>query len=124
MILPKQIFSYHKLIVYQKAKELVLVVYQITKSFPKEESYVLLPQMRRAAISVPANIVEGYVKKSRKDFSRFLGISIGSLAELQIYFELSLDLNYISKNEFDKISVLLIEVQKLLYSFQKGLKVE
>src|SRR3989304_7932120 len=106
--------GYKKLIVYQKSKELVLFVYSITREFPKNEQYVLLPQMRRAVISVMANIVEGYAK-SRKEIIRFLSISIGSLTELEIYFDLCLELNYLKQNEYNKGYNLLIEVKKLLY---------
>lgn len=114
--------GYHKLIVYQKTKVLVLLTYKITKTFPGEELYVLLPQMRRAAISIMANIVEGYIKSSKKEFARFLDISIGSAAELQVYYELSLELQYISQNDFDNINALLSEVMKLLFSFRRSLK--
>jgi len=113
--------GYKKLIVYQKSKELVLFVYSITREFPKNEQYVLLPQMRRAVISVMANIVEGYAK-SRKELIRFLSISIGSLTELEIYFDLCLELNYLKQNEYNKGYNLLIEVKKLLYGFQKSLR--
>ena len=123
MNLPKINQSYQKLIVYQKSKLLVLEVYKITKSFPSEEKFVLIPQMRRAALSIPANIVEGYAKKSRKDFSRFLDISIGSATELGLFLEISLELNYFSKSIFEKTNNLLTEVKKLLYSFQKSLRV-
>ncbi len=113
--------SYHKLIVYQKAKDLVMLIYKLTKKFPKVEMYVLVPQMRRAAISTLANIVEGYAK-SKKEFSRFIDISIGSITELEIYLEISLDLNYMNKNEFEKVYGLLTEVKKLLYSFKRSLR--
>ncbi len=121
MILPEQ-RGYRKLIVYQKAKELLLLTYKITKSFPKVELYVLLPQMRRAALSIPANIVEGYTKHSRRDFARFLDISLGSAGELGLFLEISLDLGYINTNEFKKADALLTEVKKLLYSFRRSLK--
>ena len=112
--------GYHKLIVYKKSKELVIYLYKLTAKFPREEQYVLLPQMRRAGISVLANIVEGYSKSSRKEFARFLDISIGSASELEIFLDLSKDLGYMNKD--NKISELLIEVKKMLYSFRKSLK--
>ena len=113
--------GYKKLIVYQKSRELVLLTYKLTKLFPKEEMYVLLPQMRRAAISVMANIVEGYVK-STNEFIRFLNISIGSITELEVFFELAYDLKYVSKADNEKSNDLIVETKKLLYSFQKSLK--
>lgn len=118
----KSVQSYHKLIVYQKSKDLILLIYSLTKTFPKHEQFVLLPQMRRAAISVGANIVEGYSKHSTKDFRRFLDISIGSITELEFFVELSRDLNYINDKDYQSSSDLILEVKKLLYSFRKSLE--
>lgn len=80
-----QNYSYEKLFVYPKSLELVITIYKITKKYPKEEMFVLVPQMRRAAISIVANIVEGYSKTSKKEFVRFLDISRGSLNELEFF---------------------------------------
>lgn len=121
MILPKN-QSYHKLIVYQKALELLLLIYKLTRKFPREEVYILLPQIRRAAISIVANIVEGYSKSSSKEFIRFLDISRGSLTEVELYLELCLKLNYFKENEYNQAQQLLIEVKKLVFSFQKSLR--
>lgn len=121
-MLPYQKQSYHKLNVYQKAKELVLVIYLLTKKYPVDEKYTLVPQMRRAVISILANIVEGYSKNSRKDFARFLNISIGSATELNFYLEISLELNYLNTPEFERTYNLLLEVRKMLYKFQSALK--
>jgi len=114
-------FSYKKLIVYQKAKALVILTYDVTSSYPKSELFGLVSQMRRAAVSVASNIVEGYVKQSSKEYSRFLLISIGSLTELEIQVELSKELNFIKPTQYDKISSLIDEVGKLLYSTQKSI---
>jgi four helix bundle protein len=113
--------SYRKLKVYQKSKELVLLIYKITKHYPKEEIYVLVPQMRRSSISVMANIVEGYVK-SKNEFVRFINICIGSASELEIYLELSFNLEYLSEHQFKKAYNLLLEVKKLLYAYKKSLR--
>jgi four helix bundle protein len=114
--------GYRKLIVYQKSLDLVLLTYRLTKKLPKEEIYILLPQIKRAVISVVANIVEGYSKSSTKEFIRFLDISRGSLTEVELYFELCLKLNYLTGQDYDQAQGLLIEVQKLIYSFQKSLR--
>ena len=74
------------------------------------------------SLSIMANIVEGYVKKSTKEFARFLDISIGSVSELEVFFELSFDLKYINEPSFTKVAGLIIEVKKLLYSYQKTLR--
>lgn len=114
--------SYRKLIVYQKALDLLLLTYKLTKKLPKAEIYILLPQIRRAAISVVANIVEGYSKSSTKEFIRFLDISRGSLTEVELYFELCLKLNYFINEDYYQAQNLLIEVKKLIYSFQSSLR--
>jgi four helix bundle protein len=114
--------GYEKLIVYQKSFELVIITYKITKTYPKEEQFVLVPQMRRAAISVVANIVEGYSKTSRKELNRFLEISKGSINELELFFKVSNKLQYFDKIKFEQIITLIIEVKKLLYGYQKSLK--
>jgi four helix bundle protein len=114
--------GYHKLIVYQKSKTLTVLVYKHTQNYPNLELHGLVSQMRRAAVSVPANIVEGYTKPTSKDFARFLDISLGSLAELEFYFELSLELKYLSQNQYNELSSLSLEINKLLRSFQKSIR--
>jgi four helix bundle protein len=124
MDLPENNKSYHKLIVYQKSLDLLLLTYKLTKNLPKEEVYILLPQIRRAAISIVANIVEGYSKSSTKEFVRFLDISRGSLTEVELYFEICLKLGYFTNQDYNQALNLLIEVKKLIYSFQKSLRKE
>jgi len=109
----KSLKSFKELIVWQKAYRLVLEIYKITKDFPKTEVYGLAQQMRKAAISVPSNIAEGYGRKHKTDYHRFLSIAYGSLSELETQYLLSLDLRYIKKNEI--IEGLLKEVGGMLY---------
>lgn len=116
--------GYHKLIVYQKAKKMAIFVYQVTKTYPSHEQHGLISQMRRSAVSIPANIVEGYTKSSTKDYVRFLDISLGSLAELEFYFELSIELNYIKPEIYSQFQIMALEINKLLRSFQKSLRVK
>ncbi|MBK7105193.1 MAG: four helix bundle protein [Ignavibacteriae bacterium] len=106
------------LIVWQKAHQLVLEVYKETRNFPKEEIYGLTSQMRRAAISIPANIAEGFVKKGIKDKIRFFNISQGSLEELKYYLILSKDLRYCEINE---LILLSDEIGKLLNGYINGI---
>ena len=117
-----QNYSYEKLFVYQKSFELVITTYKITKNYPKEELFVLVPQMRRAAISIVANIVEGYSKTSKKELIRFLDISKGSLNELELFFKVSYELQYFDKIKFEEIISVITEVKKLLYGYQKSLR--
>lgn len=114
--------TYQKLIVWQRAHALVINVYKITEKFPKTEQFGLISQMRRAAISVVANIVEGQSRNSNKDFLHFLNISEGSLVELEYYFDLSLDLKFISQEEFNIIDKLRGEVGFLLHQLVIGIK--
>jgi four helix bundle protein len=90
---PAQTFL--QLTVWQKSHELVLQVYKLTGSFPREELFGLTSQMRRAAVSVPANIAEAFKKRSKSDKVRILNISQGSLEELRYYFVLAADLSYL-----------------------------
>jgi four helix bundle protein len=114
--------GYHKLIVYQKSKTLVVLTYKNTQDYPSHELHGLVSQMRRAAVSIPANLVEGYTKSTSKDFARFIDISLGSLAELEFYFELSLELKYLNENQYNELSSLSLVINKLLRSFQRSLR--
>ena len=105
--------SFKDLIVWQKSYELVLGIYKMTGSFPKFEIYGLSQQMRRAAVSIPSNIAEGYGRKHKTEYNQFLSIAYGSLLELETQFLLAMDLNYISKNQ--TIEKLLKEVGSMLY---------
>lgn len=111
--------SFKDLFVWQKAHEFVLDAYKITLSFPKEELYGLTSQFRRAAISCPANISEGYTKKGKADKLRFLNISQASLEECRYYLILSKDLNYISIENFNLMEGKAEEGSKLLNSYMR-----
>jgi four helix bundle protein len=98
--------------VWKKSHELALEVYRITRTFPREEIFALTSQMRRASVSVPANIAEGFKKKGTKDKLNFYNTSQGSLEELKYYFILSKDLGYIASN--DLLQAQAEEVSKML----------
>ena len=93
-----KVLHFRQLKVWQEAHNLVLSVYQVTKGFPAEERYGLVSQMRRAAVSIPANIAEGFKRRGIQDKIRFYNISEGSLEELKYFFILSKDLGYISSD--------------------------
>jgi len=103
-----------KLVVLQKSHELVKQIYKITHEFPKEEIYGLTSQIRRAAVSIPSNIVEGKARNSRKDYIRFLLISRGSLEEVKYQWFLARDLHYIQEKTYEEVKDLLDSVGKLL----------
>lgn len=108
--------KFTELTVWQKAHAFVLGVYKLTKSFPKEETFGLTSQIRRAAISIPANIAEGYRRKGKKDKVHFFNISESSLEEVKYYLILVEDLNYCKSAD---LFVLSEEVGKLLNSYSK-----
>lgn len=114
--------GFRKLIIYQKAKEFAILIYRLTENWPKEELYGLTSQVRRAAVSIVANIVEGYTRSGTKEFIRFLDISVGSLSECEVYLEIAKELGYSKSEEIEKCQILILEVKKLLYSFKIGLK--
>lgn len=94
--------GYKKLKVYEEGHKLVKLVYRIIEKFPRSEQFGLTSQMKRAAVSVVANVVEGYVRGSR-EFKQFLIMANGSLAELEYYIDLSLDLGYINREEHGEL---------------------
>lgn len=110
--------SFTDLIVWQKGHQFVLEVYRLTAVFPKSEVYGLASQFRRAAVSVPANIAEGFRKQSLQDKARFLNIAEGSLEECRYYLILSRDLDY-CRNEtyFEQLE----EVSRLLHAYRKAI---
>lgn len=103
-----------KLIVWQKSHELVLEVYEITKDFPKDEMFGLTSQIRRAATSVPSNIVEGKARGSNKEYKRFLLIARGSLEELKYQLLLAKDLHYIDDTKYTELLRSSDDIGKLL----------
>lgn len=113
--------NFTDLLVWQKAHLFVLDVYKITKDFPVEERFGLCSQYQRAAISIPANIAEGYKKLGRADKLRFMNIAQGSLEESRYYTILSRDLSYINQEEYNSLIMRLEETSKFLNSYIKGL---
>ncbi len=112
--------KHKELIVWQKADQLAFDIYKLTERFPKSELFGITSQIRRAALSVPTNIVEGYGRKSKSEFSRFMDIALGSLAETEYLMEFSKKLGYI-KTDTTITESLIEEVSKLIWSFKKKL---
>jgi len=111
--------SFEDLIVWQKAHALVLNIYRSSRAFPREETYGLTAQLRRAAVSVPANIAEGFKKRGRPDKARFMNVAEASLEETRYYVRLAHDLGYLP----DQISLSAeaLEVGRLLGSYTRTL---
>jgi four helix bundle protein len=112
--------KYKDLIVFQKADELAFQIYRLTETFPKHETFGLTSQIRRAALSIPTNIVEGYARKSKKELAQFINVALGCLAETEYLLDFSKTLNY-PKTNTSGIEKLLEEVGKLLWSFYRSL---
>jgi four helix bundle protein len=116
--------SFRELKVWEKSHQLTLLVYRETATFPKEESYGLTSQIRRACSSIPANIAEGSGRQSNKDFSRFLQIAFGSACELEYHLLLAYDLKMLNLENYKQLENLLLEVKKMLASFIQKLKTD
>lgn len=106
--------SYRELIVWQRSMELVVAIYQITESFPREEIYGLTAQMRRAAVSIPSNIAEGRFRGTRADYINFLRIAHASGAELGTQIEIAKRLRKTINLDYRKVDMLLEETMKML----------
>ncbi|MDD4287152.1 MAG: four helix bundle protein [Candidatus Peribacteraceae bacterium] len=113
--------SYRKLKVWEKAMELVKIVYELTSTFPKEEQYGLVSQMRRSAISLPSNIAEGSQRTSNKEFANFILIAKGSLAELETQVLTAQMLRYGSENHIEDILRRSDELSRMLHVFHSKL---
>ncbi len=116
-----QIRTYRNLIIWQKSMALVTEIYGVTKTFPKDEIYGLIAQMRRCAVSIPSNIAEGYGRNSTSDYIRFLHITTGSLFELQTQMEIAFKLDYLKKADFDEIYESSREIERMLSSLSRKL---
>ena len=114
-------YKFENVIAWQKAHQFVLAVYRITKDFPTEEVYGLTSQFRRAAVSIEANIAEGYKKLSKADKLRFMNISQGSVEECRDYLLLSRDLQYVNDLQFSELYQSLEDTSKMLYLYCNGI---
>lgn len=117
-----KIQSFADLTTWRRGHELVLLIYRITKSFPKEELYALVDQMRRCAISITSNIAEGFSRKSYKEKIQFYSMALGSTTELQNQLLVAKDVSYITKEQFNLLADLSVEVHKLINGLIKGAK--
>jgi four helix bundle protein len=106
--------TFNDLLVWQKAHEFVLEIYTLTAGFPKQETYGLTSQMRRAAVSIPANIAEGFRRRGKADKARFMNLAQGSLDESSYYLILSRDLGY---GDTRKLSDALEEIGRMLQAY-------
>ncbi len=113
---------YRNLEAWKKAYTLGLNIYKLASNFPREEMFGLTSQMRRSATSIAANLAEGNARNSSKEFKRFISIARGSAAELETWVMFSKDLNYISGDDYEKLSTDLDRVKGLLFGLQRSLE--
>lgn len=113
------ITQFTELIVWQKAHKLVLEVYQLTEFYPPSELFGLVSQSRRAAVSIPSNIAEGFKRKTKADSLHFYTIADGSLEELKYQLLLAKDLGYIPQEVYDKVALLTADVGRLLNGWKR-----
>ena len=114
--------NYKDLKVWQRSYQLCLEVYKITKEFPDEEKYGLTSQLRRAAVSVPSNISEGYGRKTTPEYIQFLYIAYGSICEMETQILLSGDLGYISTGKLAMLNEGIQEVERMLKALIRSLE--
>ena len=110
-----------KLAVWHKADEFAFKVYIATKKFPREELYGITSQLRRAALSVPANIAEGYARQGRNELRQFVNVALGSFAEAKYLLDFSSRLKYLGGEQYRELQNLAQEVGKMLWKFYKSL---
>ena len=112
--------TFENIVAWQKAHQFVVEIYKTTSTFPDHERYGLCSQFQRAAVSIAANIAEGYKKLSKADKLRFFNISQGSLEECRYYCLLSRDLGYIDEDKFQELVQIIIEASYMLNTYIKG----
>ena len=115
--------GYRDLLVWQRAMELVVVIYKLTEKYPKCELYGIVSQMRRSAVSIPSNIAEGSKRGSKKEYRQFLIVAYGSGAELETQIEIAKRLGFGDINAYEKPNDLLNEVMRMLNTMISKLKV-
>ena len=113
--------NFQDLSIWVKSHSLTLKIYSATQSFPKEEMFGLIAQMRRSSSSIPTNIAEGCGRNSNPDFKRFLTIATGSSSELEYQLILARDLNFLPEHIFKELVSELIEIRKMIYSFMRNI---
>ena len=108
--------SYRELKVWQKGIESVKLTYKLTQSFPKSETYGLVSQMQRAAVSIPSNIAEGRGRQPTNEFRQFLHVAVGSAAELDTQLTVAVELGYITAESAQALFDLILEIRKMIYA--------
>jgi len=117
-----KICKFENLSAWKKSKELAIFSYGVTAKMPKKEMFGLISQINRAAVSLAANIVEGCSRNTKKDFSHFLDIALGSAFELKTLYEVAVSQKYISRSELKEVNVRIVDCVKLVYGLKRSIK--
>jgi four helix bundle protein len=117
-----RIRSHRDLKIWQLGMEIAELVYQLTRNFPDDEKFGLVSQLRRASISVPANIAEGNARGSTKEYLRFLSIAVGSLAEIETFLELATRFHFGDSQLISRLDALITEERRMLRGLQRSLR--
>lgn len=115
-------YGYKRIIAWQKAIDLTELIYQVTDHFPSKETYGIVSQMRRSAVSIPSNIAEGYQRKTTKDYEHFVRISYGSAAELETQLIIAGRVGYLDSETRLQVEKSLVEVLRLISSLDFALR--
>ena len=118
----KELKAFRKLIVWQRAHELTLMIYKASEKFPKHELFGITSQIRRAAVSIESNIAEGYALGTSPNYLRHLNISVGSLAEVECQTEIAHDLHYLDDKNYTQLTELAREAGYLLSRLKAGIE--
>ena len=116
--------THRDLDVWKKSIDLVTLIYKYTAEYPKDEIYGLTSQIRRCAVSIPSNIAEGSARTTKKDFSHFLAIALGSVAELETQLIISRNLNYLPEAVLDELMPELISIRRMTLGLRKSINKE
>jgi four helix bundle protein len=119
-----QIRTHRDLLIWQKSMILVTEIYRKSQRFPTQEQYGLTSQIRRAAVSIPSNIAEGFGRQSTGDYIRFLNIAVGSLFEVQTQIEIAFNLSFIPESDFTGIFESTREIDRMMSSLIQKLKIK
>ena len=112
---------FQDLAIWNKSMDLAGLIYKLTNNFPETERYGITSQIRRSAVSIPSNIAEGAGRNNKKEFYQFLGIALGSMAELETQSNLAMRFGYFKEEDFSMIEQSIIEIRKMTYSLQQKL---
>lgn len=113
---------FRELEIWKRSRYFCSKIYETTSKFPESEKFGLTNQLQRAAVSIPSNIAEGSSRKSNKDFSRFLEITLGSAYEIETQLLIAYDLNFIYKEDLNRLNIELSEIIKMISKFKSTLK--